>query len=474
MGLSATLEGDGWHVDPITSPPVLASVDPSTGGRKLLIGGKSAMTIQADGANGAVMIDWADVTIGSPTSGWTVEKATDKRWGDRTSLKITATAGAADTMTCTLTIPSTFLGGAKRIAFTVCPGDAYYTGSDTYPQQLWFNYSASTTHRMQGYSYPSHAVGDWAEAVLFDQDASGSGHLAGTAQWAKVAAENVTAITLVMTKRAGQAVADPCYIGPVYTDPVVKPTAILSLFMDGQYTGQYDYARQILQAYSLRASMAIVVPWIGSVGGTMSQAQIAKMYSLGHECIRHTGTAGNFGWDNTSKYPDGQEYDLVKADNAASDAWAVQSGFERGRGYGVVGFTNGLANTQTLARRTNITNALRDSGLLKCRQLGTYNSSWYGNAGSPSSMLVTQSRMHQAADTTGTITGIVDQIIARGGWSGLTYHDIALSGATGNNVNVADFETVMDYIAGKVAAGTLRVLPFSEAMVEMSNVVPPQ
>lgn len=32
MGLSATLEGDGWHVDPITSPPVLANVDPSTGG----------------------------------------------------------------------------------------------------------------------------------------------------------------------------------------------------------------------------------------------------------------------------------------------------------------------------------------------------------------------------------------------------------------------------------------------------------
>ena len=59
----------GFVLDNDESGEVVTSqINSVTGGRKLLIGGKSAMTIQADGANGAVMIDWADVTIGSPTS----------------------------------------------------------------------------------------------------------------------------------------------------------------------------------------------------------------------------------------------------------------------------------------------------------------------------------------------------------------------------------------------------------------------
>lgn len=40
MGLNSTLQGDGWHVDPITSPPVLAHVDPVTGGIKVSCGGR--------------------------------------------------------------------------------------------------------------------------------------------------------------------------------------------------------------------------------------------------------------------------------------------------------------------------------------------------------------------------------------------------------------------------------------------------
>lgn len=46
MGLSATLEGDGWHVDPITSPPVLANVDPSTGEIRNVIGDRSFVAAQ--------------------------------------------------------------------------------------------------------------------------------------------------------------------------------------------------------------------------------------------------------------------------------------------------------------------------------------------------------------------------------------------------------------------------------------------
>lgn len=58
---------------------------------------------------------------------------------------------------------------------------------------------------------------------------------------------------------------------------------------------------------------------------------------------------------------------------------------------------------------------------------------------------------------------IVDKVIARGGISGLTYHDIVLTGESGNNRNVDTFAADMAYIAGKVTAGAIRVLPMSEA-----------
>lgn len=478
-----TLGPDGWVVDETRTPPlpnVVAITDPVTGGiGKINASGRDALldrgVEQWADVGGTIMVDWADSTIGSPTSGWTVEKDTGKTYAGKTSLKITATAGAADTLTCNITIPATFFGGAKRICFAVDPGDSYISGDSTNPVQLWLNYSASTTHRVLMYVAGSHATGEWFDSgAAFDQDATGTGHIAGTAQWAKVASEEVTVIRLVMTKRAGQAIAIPAYVGPVFTDPIRSQKATLSIFMDGNYSGQWKYARQILQAYGLRASLATVFPWLtGPVAGTMTEAQLLKMYALGHEIICHTGTAGDFGWDNTTKYPNGNEYALVKADIEAAWTWMDSRNANRGKGYAVVGFTNGLVNTQTYTRRQNISNAVRDAGVFACRQLGGYVGSYYGNGGEQQTV-VTVSHMAGSGDATATLTGIVDQIIARGGWSGLTFHDIVLSGATGNNYNVADFETVIDYIAGKVAAGSLRVLPFSEAMQMMSIVPAPQ
>lgn len=440
-------------------------------------GGGDALSVMgvdrwASKGGGTVMVDWANASIGTPTTGWAVAKSTSKTYAGFQSLCITATAGAADTMTCDITIPATFLGGAKRLSYAVQPGDDYISGDSAYPVQLWFAYSASTTHRIQMFTNSSWRTGEWCESgAVYDQALTGSGHITGTTQWAKVAAEETISVKLVMTKRAGQAISLPLYVGPVYTDPVRTQEAVLTIFMDGNYSGQYKYARQILQANNIRASLATTFETIGVSG--MTEAEILQMYELGHELICHTGAGASVGWNDTGKYPDGSEYALVKADIETAFTWMDARGANRGKGYAVVGYTNGLAKSQTYTRRTNISNAIVDAGVLKCRQLGTYYGSHYG-CGRENQVLVTQSRMASSADSTATLTGIVDSIIAQGGWSGLTFHDVLLSGATGNNYNVADFKTVMEYIATKVAAGVLRVMPFSEAMQAISATPKPQ
>lgn len=424
-------------------------------------------------AIGTVMVDWDAAVLAAPTAGWTVEKTADALFAGKTALRVTATAGAADTLTCNITVPPTYFGGAKRFGFPVASGDSYVAGDANNVCQLWLNYSGSTTHRLVSYNLATATPGAWHEGYVYDQDAAGTAHMTGTPQWGKVGTEEVTTVTLVMTKRAGQAIVDAVYIGPIVADPIRQQPALLTLFFDGNYSGQHKYARSLLQAYCMRASMATVVPWIGAVGGTMTAAEIERMYALGHECICHTGTAGNYGWDNTVKYPDGQEYALVMADITAFRDWASAQGYVRGIDYGVVGFTNGLVNTQSISRRRAIARAVADAGMRKVRQLGTYNSSYYG-AGGCGDRFVTQSQMVTAATTTGACTNIIDQIILRRGWSGLTFHDIVLSGATGNNYNVADLETVLDYIAAKEAAGLIRTRLFSEAMREMESGASPQ
>lgn len=434
-------------------------------------------------AGGNIAVDYANAVISAVTSGWSITVDPTVTFAGRSTLKITATAGAADVGNATLTIPTTWLGGAKRICFAVRAGDSYNQGGNDLPVQMRFNYSAGSQQIHLGYATGNVCNGDWMEGTVFDQDATGTGHVAGTAQWAKVAAEEFTSITLTLPKRTGAAVSVPCYVSCLYLDPYETPT--LTLFFDDQFTGQYKYARPLLNGLGLPVSLAICPyffndypsPGAGAFAGCMTEAQLLQMCSEGHEAIGHTGAAGpggvNGGWDNTVKYPDGTEYAGVLADELALQSWMNARGLTRGSKYAVVGFTNGLVNTQSYTRRQNITNALKASGVKRVRQLGTYFESFYGCA-QEAALITPGVRMVAATDTAATINGIVDQIIARGGWSGLVFHDFVLSGASGNQVNVSVLKEILTYIAAKVAAGQLRVKLFSDAMAEVAKIPVPR
>lgn len=449
--------------------PVGAKSNLLTGGIEFSVGGKAVLqqTFPRAGAGG-VAIDWATASIGTPTAGWTITKDTVNGYLGKTVLNITATAGAADTGTCVITIPSTYLGMFTRLGFPVSPGDAYYAGaSNDYYPQLWFNYGGSY-HKLMGGSALSHVPSEWRTQWSF----KGQPDNVALSQWPLMAAGALTSITIVLQKRPGQAVANPMFIGPVLADPVTEMLPTFSIFCDGGYQGQWDYARPILQQYGFRASFATVVPRVGQ-GGYLTAAQCDSLYALGHEHICHTGTAGEVGWNDTGKYPDGSEYALVKADLAAFDTWAAARNYDRGRKYGVVGFTNGLDPTQTLTRRQNISKALVDSGYKKFRQLNGAGFPYYGDTGS-TSLLTSPTHLVQASAVVGDVTAIIDKIIARGtGWYGFTFHDVVLSGATANAVNAATLDGVAAHLAGKVAAGVCNVRLFSESMDRVALIPAP-
>lgn len=413
------------------------------------------------------IVDYANVSIGAPTSGWTCIKSTEKIVDGLQTLKVTAIAGAADDGVIVLTFPAKFFGAAKRLGFGICSSDIYISGNPSQVVQMFINTSAGG-HRIQCASNDSHVSGDfdfrWSYVGVDLENV-----VSLQSKWPNLALDNVTSISLVVKKRAGMELA-PIYISPVIADPVggVSPS-VLTLFFDGGYVSQYN-ASKMLKSRGLTASFATVVPRIGSSGAYMTLDQVRELYSDGHEMICHTGTAGEVGWDDAGKYPDGSEYALVKADIQAFQSWAAVNGFSSGLNYGVVGFTNGLISSQTLTRRDNISRAIVDAGVIKVRQLGGWTGPYYGDSFSPS-YTTPSTTMLDASLSVSTITGIIDTLIARpGGWHGLTMHSLLATGATGNAINADTLRQVLDYIDAKVSVGQLRVMNFSQAMSQYRQI----
>ncbi len=446
------------------SPFVLATTNKLTGGIEYSAGGE--VINRTNPRQGRAVIDWSAVSIGAPTSGWTCEKSYDKTIGGLPTLKVTATAGAADTGVIVLTLPAnTFFGGAQRLGFGICPTDPYISGDGIFTQ-LWVN-TTGGGHRLQSNVNASHVSGDFDFQWSF-VNIDAENIVAGQSKWATLAVEAIPNISMVVNKRNGNALA-PMYISPVIADPAGEDPSILTLFFDGTYAGQYNFARQILSRNNFKASLATIVPRIGQSGSYMTQAQMNELGLAGHEFICHTGAGAELGWDSATKYPDGSEYALVKADLNAFKSWCEGAGFSSGKDYAVVAFTNGLASTQALARRNNISQALIDSGVKKVRQLGGWAGAYYGDSWAPS-LTTPMTSMVTSSTPVGDVQALIDKLIARrGSWHAITMHDIVLSGATANSVNVDIFRQIIDYIAAQVQAGKLYVMTFSQAMTYYRN-----
>lgn len=449
-------------------------------------------------AGACARLRWEDCTIGSPTSGWTFAKDSTVTYGGMQTLKVTATAGAAANGSITITVPSgAYIGNKGAIGFAYRVGDRDQSGDANSPIQMKFNYSASAQVTPYGFDEGNSPDGSWIPVfVAYNRTRVAQDNLAASPDWTKFLSEELASITITCSKIvAGNALDVPIYISPIL---VPYHRATLTVFFDGPYTGVHRYARHVLQSIGVRASMAIVPYWLdyngvnspysSGTGNSCTRAEITQMYNLGWDAILHTGTKGpasneNVGWNNTAKYPNGAAGDVqraVQADIASGQAALLAEGWTRGNECGVVGFGSGLSKTYDsasgsgaipLARRLEVAAAVF-AQYRAVRQTGSIGSTGVGNfkgAQFPLAEGFTVARgvpMITAALAASDATTYIDNLIASGGWGGFIFHDITLSAEASNNINIAKLQTIADYIDAKIKAGTLRCLPFSEAMAE--------
>lgn len=152
-----------------------------------------------------------------------------------------------------------------------------------------------------------------------------------------------------------------------------------AIWLDGEYSSQWQYLLPILDAFDLKANLAItnknVVAGNGAPGTSTNEAQLDASYANGHTIVTHTFGNKSGGWDNATDYPSvngDNGYAAVLADRNSGDGYLFSRGWTRGIGHAVNGYTNAFRSGISLARQNAVSAALRAAGVKTCRVGGRY------------------------------------------------------------------------------------------------------
>lgn len=226
--------------------------------------------------------------------------------------------------------------------------------------------------------------------------------------------------------------------------------ARIMITADDGYASWFRRAVPLLDSLNLRSTASIIAAQIDSGATWATSSELGASYDNGHDlCAHGSASLASLG-----------TYDAVYADVKANVDFLSGKGWTRALPYYV--YPNGVY--QMSPGDQTIINALKALGCRMAR--GTVNPR---HMKTPDGLA--DGRWNQpiigvgGAVTAATIIGHIDNLITYGGLGNLMYHDITNSGASsGTLTNVADFYTVMRYIADKVAAGQLVDVTASEVL----------
>lgn len=300
------------------------------------------------------------------------------------------------------------------------------------------NVFASTGLTPSG-NYPQLRSGEWA-CLVFGKEQFTTNGGGGAPAW-----NSINSFQVSVSDNASGVVT--LNVGAL--DVVPRPAvSYCSFTFDDGFSGVYDEARPIMDAYGYTGTVFIIADVIGN-SGFMTMAQLKKLESVGWEVAAHSATLAQHDQATglLSSDIDGYRWNLL-----TQRQWLWANGF---RGTGLA-FPRGANNA-----------AMRE----ETRKVYSYARSVNQPAGSESFPPADpyQLRAHEIYRTTTTsaINTIVDTAVAGNRWAILEFHNINDSPSVSNDFqySTANFQTVVDHIAST----DMVVLPVCDVMAESVN-----
>lgn len=224
-------------------------------------------------------------------------------------------------------------------------------------------------------------------------------------------------------------------------DHVAKAKCILTF--DDCCQGQHDLAKPIMDANGQAGVTFCPTSWVDTAGDHLTKAQLIALQNAGWDISNHC--------EEHLHLPDvSQETMEETIDNGHN--WLVDNGFDKGARFFAppYGEYNQAIVIKIKERHTIARSTIRDKF-----------QAHFNLKDDDQEFFVKQVTV-DASHTPTTICDWIDDAIIRKGLVVLAFHHIIESGASGNQYNVADFETVSDYLKTKQDAGDIDVITFSD------------
>jgi peptidoglycan/xylan/chitin deacetylase (PgdA/CDA1 family) len=304
---------------------------------------------------------------------------------------------------------STALGGPFRLYLITAANDSAY---------LWINVSGTT------FLHPG-----WNELML-PRAAFGS---VGGAAWTD------TAVKLLIQFSSPGAAFDAIF--DVFACNYNPALPVILWSIDDSKLSMYTLAFPEFTARGIPFSAFTVGSWVGANPALyVSLAQLLEIQAAGNTVANHT-----LAHTTLSGLTAQQQANAI----SRGASWLVQNGFTGDKFFTPPG---GACDdtTRWIARSLGIRLMRLSNGRL--------------NQAHPRpdgySELYLPTRTFGSSVSAAAITGEIDQVIAGGGVYCPGVHNVVASGATGDDINVATLQAVLDYAQAKEAAGLLRNLNF--------------
>jgi peptidoglycan/xylan/chitin deacetylase (PgdA/CDA1 family) len=209
------------------------------------------------------------------------------------------------------------------------------------------------------------------------------------------------------------------------------PHGVVSLWFDDGYASQYTAARAKMDQYGFAATTATIKDLIGSSGTYLTLAQLQALEANnGWEIGAHAYTAAN----HNTLFVNLADA-IVEAEIYKNKAWLVANGF---RGADIFAWPGGQFQPEQ--------EAIAARYFSVCR---TINNTRF-ECVPPSNQRRLMTYLYVAASTTtASITAAIDTAYANQAWLIIVFHDIIDTAQPWPSYSIANFGTVIDYLASK-------------------------